>query len=110
MPTDLPVPRTGRLLPAADAPATGERIERIVALRGLVVEQILSGPSRARQAYLQDTDEWVVVLDGAAVVEVAGRRLSLTAGDWAFLPAGVPHSVTETRAGTNWLAVHLNAG
>ena len=31
-------------------------------------------------------------------------------GDWTFLPAGVPHSVIETEAGTNWLAVHLSAG
>jgi cupin 2 domain-containing protein len=110
MSTDSPLPRTGRLLPATSAPAAGERIEPIFARHGVVVEQILSGSSTTRHDYLQDTDEWVVVLDGAAVVEVAGERLALAAGDWAFLPAGVPHSVIETRAGTNWLAVHLSAG
>lgn len=56
---------------------------------------------------MQDTDEWVVVLHGAAVVEVEGERIDLNAGDWVFLPAGVPHSVVRTEAGTNWLAVHI---
>jgi cupin 2 domain-containing protein len=110
MSTTSPVPRTGRLLPASAAPSTGERIERIVALRGLVVEQILSGSIVARQDYLQDADEWVVVLAGAAIMEVDGERVALAAGDWTLLPAGVPHSVIETQAGTNWLAVHLSAG
>lgn len=109
MSTDSSLPRTGRLLPATSAPAAGERVNPTFARRGVVIEQILSGPSTARHDYLQETDEWVVVLDGAAVVEVGGERLALAAGGWAFLPAGVPHSVIETRAGTNWLAVHLSA-
>lgn len=49
-----------------------------------------------------------MVLEGAAVVEVDGERLDLAAGDWVFLPAGVPHSVVHTEAGTNWLAVHVS--
>jgi cupin 2 domain-containing protein len=49
----------------------------------------------------------VVVLDGAAVLEVDGQRLELGPGDWVFLPAGVAHSVVSTDAGTRWLAVHL---
>jgi cupin 2 domain-containing protein len=49
----------------------------------------------------------VVVLEGAAVVEVDGERLDLAPGDWVLLPAGVPHSVVRTEIGTNWLAVHV---
>jgi cupin 2 domain-containing protein len=49
----------------------------------------------------------VVLLDGAAVLEVDGERLDLSPGEWVFLPAGVPHSVVHTEAATSWLAVHL---
>ena len=47
------------------------------------------------------------MLAGGAVLEVDGRRLKLAPGDWVFLPAGVPHTVARTAAGTSWLAVHL---
>jgi cupin 2 domain-containing protein len=98
---------TGRLRPAADAPAAGELVEPIVTVRKLVVEQILSAPSAVPHEYRQDSDEWVVVLAGAAVLDVGGERLELGPGDWAFLPAGVRHAVVETGENTSWLAVHL---
>ncbi len=99
--------RAGRLRPATDAPASGERVEPIVAVRRLVVEQILSAPSAVPHDYLSDDDEFVVVVAGAAVLDVAGERLELGAGDWALLPAGVPHTVVETAEATSWLAVRL---
>jgi len=71
------------------------------------IEQILSAASQVPHDYLQDDDEWVVVLAGGAVLDVDGERRTLATGDWAFLPAGVPHAVIETEAGTNWLAVRL---
>jgi cupin 2 domain-containing protein len=57
---------------------------------------------------VQLQDEWVAVLAGAAVLDLDGERLDLGPGDWAFLPAGVSHTVVETAAGTSWLAVHLH--
>ncbi len=104
--TTAPAPRSGSLLPPGAAPPAGERTETVLALGPLLIEQILSGPSNGRHDYLQDSDEWVVVLAGAAVMEVAGEALELGPGDWAFLPAGVPHAVVATAAGTSWLAVH----
>jgi cupin 2 domain-containing protein len=98
------------LLPPSDAPATGERFERLLTHRNLVVEQILSGPGAGSQASVQDQDEWVLVLAGQAEIEVQSERLTLGPGEWAFLPAGVPHSVLDTAAGTSWLAVHLHPG
>ena len=99
--------RGGALRPPADAPATGERFETILATRNLVVEQILSASADEPVDHRQDADEWVVVLAGAAVLEVGGERLELGPGDWVFLPGGVPHRVHRTAAGTSWLAVHL---
>lgn len=78
--------------------------------RNVVIEQILSGAGETPQHYVQDHDEWVVVLAGAAVLDVDGRRRELAPGDWAFLPATVPHVVVATATGTSWLAVHVHAG
>jgi len=50
----------------------------------------------------------VTLLAGAAVLDVDGDRMHLGPGDWAFLPADVPHTVVSTAAGTSWLAVHLH--
>lgn len=106
---DLTIPPShsfGSLRPGSDAPATGEHNEQVVAVSHLRVQQILSGQNDVPQDYVQDDDEWVVVLGGRGVVEVDGQRQTLDAGDWAFLPAGVPHRVVRTEAGTSWLAVH----
>ena len=51
----------------------------------------------------------MVVRAGAAVLEVAGERVALDAGQWLFLPAGCAHTVLETEPGTSWLAVHLHS-
>lgn len=70
-----------------------------------VVEHILSGRLAAPVAYDQPDDEWVTVLEGAAVLDVGDERLSLDAGDWVLLPARLHHRLVETRPGTRWLAV-----
>lgn len=99
--------RSGSLLPATAGPPTGERFEAVLDHRNLLIEQILSGQNDTPQAYLQDHDEWVVVLAGAAEIDVDGEHLVLEPGQWAFLPAQTPHTVLETATGTSWLALHL---
>lgn len=74
----------------------------------MIFEQILSGADVEPEDYLQDQDEWVVVLAGRAVMDVGGNRVELATGDWVLLPAGVPHRLVEVDAGTNWLAVHVH--
>jgi cupin 2 domain-containing protein len=102
----------GRLFDAASAPATGERIDELVRVGAggsVRVEQILSGALPAPVDYLQDHDEWVVVLAGRAALEVGDEHVELFAGDWVVLPRDVPHRVLKTSPGTNWLAVHAGS-
>lgn len=58
--------------------------------------------------YDQDTDEWVMVMTGGAVVEFAdpGDEARLGPGDWLLIPAHRRHRVRSTLPGTLWLAVH----
>jgi cupin 2 domain-containing protein len=98
--------RRGRLQSAADAPAVGERTVTIARLGGVVLEQILSGRLPSPVDYDQPQDEWVLLLAGAAVLEVNDVRFDLTSGDWVLLPAHVPHRLVDTTPGTIWLALH----
>ena len=100
--------RVGNLFSDAASPLEGERFDTLLCHRNLVVERIVSSASIAAQAYVQAQDEWVVLIQGEAVLEVAGEPTSLKSGDYLFLPAGVPHTVPRTSPGALWLAIHLH--
>ncbi|HEX7095866.1 MAG TPA: cupin domain-containing protein [Acidimicrobiales bacterium] len=99
--------RRGRLDTDA-APASGERFSELARLRNVLIESIVSSASPDGAVYRQEQDEWVVLLEGSAELDVDGERVSLTAGDWVLLPAGVPHCVLRTSDGARWLAVHVH--
>ncbi len=100
--------RRGRLSTGDDVPASGERFVELLRHRGVVVEEILSSAAPDQTPYVQTQDEWVVLLTGGATMEVAGTTVQLEPGEHLFLPAGTPHRVLATLAGTRWLAVHIH--
>lgn len=114
----MPEPWTrGTLDPASAAPANGERMATLLAHGHVVIEQILSSAAVEPELYDQDQDEWVVVLHGAATLQIlapadapstADESVDLGPGDWLFLPAHTRHRVVQTEQGTTWLAVHLH--
>jgi mannose-6-phosphate isomerase-like protein (cupin superfamily) len=95
----------GKLRASSDAPGTGETTDTIAHVGDAVVQQILSGRLDAPVDYRAPVDEWVVVLAGSARLEVDGAQLDLETGDWLLLPAGTPHRLLGTDAGTSWLTV-----
>lgn len=98
----------GNLYEDALPPATGERFDTLLSHQGLVIERIVSTSRIESQEYLQEQDEWVLLLTGEATLEVAGRKVPLKAGDYLFLPARTPHTVQRVSDGALWLAVHLH--
>lgn len=99
----------GHLLPPTAAPATGELVRTLAQTADFLVEEILSGRLVDPVDFRADHSEWVVVLEGAAELEVDGEEVHLGAGGWVLLPAGVPHRLVSTSAGTRWLAIHAAA-
>ena len=61
------------------------------------------------QWYDQPQDEWVIVLQGQAVLAYEQSEQTLKAGDYVFIPAHTKHRVAWTTPDTNtiWLAIHL---
>lgn len=98
----------GNLYEDALPPATGERFDTLLSHQGLVIERIVSTSKIALKEYVQEQDEWVVLLQGEALLDVVGRKVPLRSGDYLFLPSRMPHTVLQVSDGAIWLAVHLH--
>ncbi|MBO6783826.1 MAG: cupin domain-containing protein [Alphaproteobacteria bacterium] len=90
-----------------------EVLETLLARSGLRIERIVShGQSTpAGEWYDQTSDEWVVVLQGAARLRIEDEpeHRELGPGDFLFLPAHCRHRVERTDPGTPtvWLTIHM---
>ena len=90
-----------------------ELIECIFKRNNIGMERIISKGhiTAAGQWYDQDWDEWVMLLQGEAIVlyEKDHQRFHLMAGDYLMIPAHTRHRVEWTLPDfhTLWLAVHL---
>lgn len=98
----------GNLYEHAAPPVTGERFETLLQHKNLVIERICSSTDIPLTQYVQTQDEWVLLVQGAAEIEIDGKTESLKAGDYVFLPANTPHCVKKVTQGALWLAVHLH--
>ena len=100
----------GRLPDGTSAPEVGEEVVALLADERIAIEHIASGRTPEPVAFDQPHDEWVVVLQGEADLEVEGRVLTLVAGDWLLIPGSTPHRLLRTEPATRWLAVHVQPG
>ena len=90
-------------------PASGEDFTELLRCRNVRLERISSSPFPETVLYDQPQDEWVLLLEGAALLEVAGEEVRLASGDHLFLPAHTRHRVLSVSAEPPclWLAVHI---
>ena len=77
-------------------------------MQNVVIEEIVSSALPDSFEYRQPHDEWVVVLEGTAKLDVDSDVVTLAGGEWLLIPADTRHRVLETVAGTRWLAVHVH--
>lgn len=100
----------GNLFSGPTSPEVGEFFTELLRCRNVSIERILSSDTADPALYDQEQDEWVVLLEGRAILEVAGETLNLAPGDHVFIPARTPHRVTATFPEPRclWLAVHIH--
>lgn len=94
-------------------PLKEEDLERLSESDGGWVERIISTGHTTPQGewYDQATDEWVLLLQGEAILEFDDNsQTPLGKGDYVFLPAGLKHRVryTSQQPSCIWLAIHFN--
>jgi len=91
-----------------EPPSKGERFDILCKTRNLVIERIVSSSDITSEQYVQEQDEWVMLLRGQAVLLVDGEEVTLKEGDFLFIPAKTPHTVQKTSGDALWLAIHLH--
>ncbi|MBK1632178.1 hypothetical protein CKO31_15820 [Thiohalocapsa halophila] len=90
---------------------TGEQFDTLIRRSDVHIERIVSSPRPEPVGYDQAHDEWVLLLQGQATLDLAGDEVQLAAGDHLLIPAHCPHRVLATSETPRcvWLAVHLQA-
>jgi cupin 2 domain-containing protein len=86
-----------------------ELIETLIQSDGVRIERIVSHGHASPEGfwYDQDEHEWVVVLQGAARLQLEDKTVNLGPGDHINLPAHTKHRVewTTNDQPTIWLAI-----
>jgi cupin 2 domain-containing protein len=108
--------RTGNIFANLPERLPGEETKVLAERPGAFVERIVSTGQASPPGFWYDQDwaEWVIVLAGAAGLQIEGeagpRRLG--PGDYVELPPKVRHRVewTDPDRPTVWLAVHWKGG
>jgi cupin 2 domain-containing protein len=105
------VTASGNLLAGLSAASAEEAFETLARVAGSRIERIVSTgqASPAGFWYDQDWDEFVLLVQGEAVLTIEGEAArTLRAGDWVLLPAHRRHRVeaTSVAPAAVWLAVH----
>ena len=90
----------------------GEVFTELLARPGIRIERIVSLGQATPEAepMVQDSDEWVLLLAGAAGLRIEDSdEVRLGPGDHLWIAAGQRHWVTWTAKdrATVWLAIHL---
>lgn len=77
------------------------------------IERIVSYGQASPEGFWYDQawDEWVLLIQGMAELDLDDRKVALMPGDHLLIPAGQKHRVTMTAPDqpTIWLAVHMNS-
>lgn len=108
----LKKPKVANLFAGLPAAKRGEVFTELLAQGGVRIERIVSNGQTTPEdkPFVQDADEWVVVLQGSAAIRLEGyAEAALKPGDHLLIPGGTKHWVTRTDsdAPTVWLAVHI---
>lgn len=88
-------------------PMSGEEFNTLLSHKNIKIIQIVSSNNLEPTEYIQDEDEWVVLLKGSAKLIIDNQDIELKSGDYLFIPAHTPHTLLSVEDGTLWLAVHI---
>ncbi len=104
------VPSASNLFAEIPSSLREELVETLTATNAVRIERIVSLGHTSPEGfwYDQDTDEFVVLLKGAARLKFEDDTIEMRPGDYVEIPAHRKHRVewTTPNEPTVWLAVH----
>ncbi|MDR2342292.1 MAG: cupin domain-containing protein [Campylobacteraceae bacterium] len=89
------------------SPNNGEVFEILHKQKNIEITHIISSSKLPDILYCQDKDEFIIVLEGGAVLEVEGEEICLKKGEYFFIKAFTKHRILKCENGTHWLAVYM---
>lgn len=107
------VPSASNLFSGIPSSLPEELVETLKATDAVRIERIVSLGHTSPEAfwYDQDTDEFVVLLKGAARLQFENESVEMKPGDYVEIPSRRKHRVEWTTPDepTVWLAVHYKS-
>lgn len=88
-------------------PQIGETFTPLLEHKNIKINRIVSSDDFKETVYIQEEDEWLVLLEGKATLLLKDEKKTLTKGESLFIPSKTPHRVLSTQNGTVWLTVHI---
>jgi len=88
-------------------PQDNETFTTLLEHKNIKINRIVSAENIELIEYRQKEDEWLVVIEGEAILSLDDKEQKLSKGDTLFIPAKTPHTVLMTQKGTVWLTVHI---
>jgi cupin 2 domain-containing protein len=89
------------------APKSGEIHDTLFSLENVEIAHIVSSSILPDIEYCQDKDEFVIVLEGEAILQIETEEICLKKGEYIFIKAFTKHRVLRCENGTRWLAVYM---
>jgi len=90
-------------LPAVDS----EHFYTQLKSKNVEIKTIISNTLSTPQTFLQECEEWVVVLQGCAKIKMDDTVYKLKKGDTLFIPKKKEHTLLKTKKTVIWLAVYI---
>lgn len=86
-----------------------EQYEILFSNPGGTLQRIISPPGFRSHSLRQAEDEWILLLQGEAILQLQDKAITLQRGDSLLIAAGMPHRVLATSSDPLciWLALHL---
>ncbi len=92
-----------------ETPTSGsEDLNELFSNKKVTINRIVSNQLENGSWYEQQEDEWLVLLEGEAILEMETECITLNKGATFFIPALQRHRVQKTSANTLWLTIHFN--
>ena len=88
-------------------PQNGETFTTLLKHKNIKINRIVSSNDVDQTPYIQEEDEWLVLLEGQATLLLNDEKKTLLKGDTIFIPEKTPHSILHTKSDTVWLTIHI---
>ncbi|WP_428738761.1 cupin domain-containing protein [Sulfurimonas sp.] len=84
-----------------------EEFTTLLEHKNVKISKIVSNTLKTEQIFYSEKDEWVIVLQGCAKLQIDGKVHKLVKGESLFIPANTEHKVLKTKKVVLWLAVYI---